>query len=561
MTLFLEISIALVLAAFCGTVFYFFKQPTVVGFIVAGLIIGYFGYLNDQANLDLVESLSSIGVALLLFIVGLEMRVSDLKRVGLSVIIAGLAQVFITFGVLYWLCGLLGLATTPSFYISLALSFSSTVIAVKILSEKRDLSSLYGRLALGILLVQDLISVLVLIFLSGLANGGENITLNVFYTLLKGSVFILLAVLASRILPKFMGLISKSPELLYLFSLAWAVGISALFVSPIIGLSAEVGGLLAGLALAGSAEHFQISARLKPLRDFFLIILFIGLGARMLSGGGSEIAVPVLLLSLSVLALKPLLVLLSLCALGYKPRTSLLAGLVTSQVSEFSFIVIFLAAELGHVASGDVSLVAMIGIITIFISSYLIIYSKHIYVFLRPALRLLKFRKLGLEEMAEETMLTDHTVLIGVHRMGESILKAISNSGEPFVAVDFDPEVVSRLRAAKLPVIYGDVSDPEIQDVLGLEKARTVISTIPDPEDNGAVLEFLKRRNPGAKTILTAPTPHVAKALYGLGTDYVIVPRLVGGAEVARMITNDPSLSGLPELRQRDLDIMPTDKD
>lgn len=553
MTLFFEVAIALVLAAACGTLFYFFRQPTVVGFIFAGIIIGLFGYSQSGHNLELIEGASSIGVALLLFIVGLEMQVKEIRRVGLNVVLAGSIQVILTFAAAYGICTLLGLASLPSLYLSIAMAFSSTVIVVKILSEKKDLNSLYGRLALGILLIQDLITVLLLIFLSGLVQSEGALALNLVLAFLKGGFSIALAIYASRFIPRFLDFIGKSPELLYLFSLAWAVGIAALFDSPWVGLSAEVGGLLAGLTLANSSEHFQISARLKPLRDFFLIILFIGLGARMLSGGGPELIGPAVLLSLIVLVFKPFIVTLILAVIGYKPRTSFLAGLLPAQISEFSFILMFLGAKLGHVGSGEVSLIAIVGIATIFISSYLIMYGRELYAFLRPFIDRLKFTKKMIEEAGEETMLENHIVLIGVHRMGESILKALSNSPEAFVALDFDPEVVAKLRTARLPVIYGDAADPEIQEMIGLGKAKILISTIPDAEDNAAILHYMKKYGSAAKVVMAAKTPHEAEYLYQIGADYVIIPQLVSGAEIARMIANDPDLSGLDNLRQRDM--------
>ncbi|HEY4497001.1 MAG TPA: cation:proton antiporter, partial [Candidatus Paceibacterota bacterium] len=280
MTLFGEITIALILASALGIFFYLLRQPTIIGFILAGIAISYFGYLSTEGRFEIINVLSSIGVALLLFIVGLEMSFKELKDVGKQSIIIAFAQAIITFSVGYFIATLLGFSVIVSIYIGIALTFSSTIILVKLISEKNELKSLYGRIALGSSLIQDLMAVIILILLAGLSDGVSALTSA--SAVIKGLFFVFLAILSSKILPRFLDFIGTSPELLYLFSLSWAIGWAAFLSSPIIGLSIEIGGFLAGLSLANSSEHFQIGARLKPLRDFFLIIFFIGLGAKML---------------------------------------------------------------------------------------------------------------------------------------------------------------------------------------------------------------------------------------------------------------------------------------
>jgi len=521
-----------------------------VGYIFAGVILGYLGYIQE-GQADLIESLSSIGVALLLFIVGLEIKLGDIREVGLPAIVTGIGQVVISFAGAFWLSTSLGYGNLASFYIATALSFASTAIVVKLLSEQKDLNSLYGRLALGFLFVQDMVVILVLIFLAGIHGGGGNVT-NFFTILLKGGIFIALTIALSRYVPKLLDLVSRAPDILYIFSLAWAVGISAFFASDFVGLSVEIGGFLAGVALANSSEHFQIAARLKPLRDFFIIIFFIGLGTKVLVGEAAFPILPVILFSAFVIIFNPLVVMTILSALGYKSRTSFLASLVTSQVSEFSFIVMVLGVGLGHVHNQEVSLVAVVGLITIFLSSYLIIYGKKIYARLERYLKLFEFRKNMVEETADNTELQNHIVLAGVHRMGQNILRALSNSTTDFVAVDFDPVRVKRLRRIHLPVFYGDITDPDIQELVALGEAKVFISTIPDYKDNLSILQFLKNGKANAKTIITAGDEREAEALYAAGADYVILPHYIGGLEIARLIENDANLASLHKLKEHD---------
>lgn len=549
--LFTEIVIAVISAAAIGILFHILRQPSIIGFIVAGLIISSLGYLA-QENIEVINNLASIGVALLLFIVGLEMNVKELRHIGRTAILVGLGQIIFTFALGFLICYALGFSYLVSFYISIALTFSSTIVVVKLLSEKKDLKSLYGRIVLGALLIQDLIAILILLFLTGL---GKEETLGVEFalTLLKGAAFVALLILASRYLPKLLELISRSRELLFLFSIAWALGMAALASSRFVGLSLEVGGFLAGLSLAGSAENFQISSRLRPLRDFFLILFFVGLGTTMLLGVNSEFISSAAILSLFVLIGNPLIILLIMAVMGYRARTSFLSGLTFAQISEFSFIIVVLGNRLGHLSVTEVSLVTLIGIITIFTSSYFIHYGDRIYEIMKPGVKFFQKKRGVVEEFGEATNLKNHLVLVGVHRMGQTILRALSNSTRDFVALDFDPVIVKYLREHNLPVFYGDVTEEAVQESVGLDKAHVVISTVPDFKDNLVVLEVIRHHNPGAKIILTAESEKDARELYDEGADYVILPHFLGGRELVEIIDRDHTFASLNKLKARDL--------
>ena len=552
--LFTEIVIAIISAAAIGILFHILRQPSIIGFIVAGLIIGSLGYLA-QENIEVINNLASIGVALLLFIVGLEMNIKELRHIGRAAILVGLGQIIFTFTIGYFVCYALGFTNLTSFYISIAITFSSTIVVVKLLSEKKDLKSLYGRIVLGALLVQDLVAILVILFLTGF-SGKEAAGMGFVVTLLKGAVFVGLLILASKYLPKLLDLIGRSRELLFLFSIAWALGIAALAGSSVVGLSIEVGGFLAGLSLAGSAENFQISSRLRPLRDFFLILFFVGLGANMLLGITPELVTSAIALSFFVLIGNPIIILIVMSVMGYRARTAFLSGLAFAQVSEFSFVVIALGGRLGHLGAPEMSLVTLIGIITIFASSYFIYYGDRIYEFMKPGVKFLEKRKGLVEEFGELTNLKNHLVLVGVHRMGQAILRALSNSTRDFVAVDFDPVVVKNLREYNLPVFYGDITEEAIQESVGLDKAHVVISTAPDFRDNLAVLEIVRRSNPKTKVILTSESETDALELYRKGADYVILPHFLGGRELVEIVDKDHSFTNLEKLKRRDLELI-----
>ncbi len=549
--LFTDIVIAVIAAAAIGIFFHLLRQPSIIGFIAAGLAISSLGYIT-QENVEIISGLSSLGITLLLFIVGLEMNLKELKHIGRPAILAGLGQIVFTFSLGFAILYTLGFATIPSLYISIALTFSSTIVVVKLLSEKNDLRSLYGRIVLGVLLVQDVVAILLLLFLSGFA-GGEDLGRSFFLTLIKGSIFIALVMFSSRYLYKLLDLIGRSRELLFLFSIAWALGISALAGSEFVGLSMEVGGFLAGLALAGSAENFQISSRLRPLRDFFLILFFVGLGTSMMLGITSEAIFPTVILSLFVLVGNPLIILIIMGIMGYKARTSLLSGLAFAQISEFSFVIVVLGSRLGHLGSAEVSIVTLIGIMTILISSYFIYYGDKIYEVLKPALKFFEMKGGAVEEPVEETNLSNHLVLIGVHRMGQGILRTLAGSSRDFVAVDFDPVLVKRLREEGFPVFYGDITEEAIRDFVGLDKASVIISTAPDMRDNLSILSSARSRGVKAKVILTADSEREAEELYKEGADYVILPHFLGGKELVDILSKDHTFSSLKKLKERDI--------
>jgi len=554
MTLFFELTIAIIIAAGSGILFHILKQPAIIGFIVAGLVIGSLGYFAD--NYHIIDNLASIGVAFLLFIVGLELNIRELKHIGKAALLVGLGQIIFTFGIGLLIALGLGFNLTASFYISIALTFSSTIIVVKLLSEKKTLRSLYGRIVLGSLLVQDLVAILILLFLTEFAGKEGFMGIDFLFTLFKAAAFIFIILIGYKYLPKLLDLIGRSQELLFLFSVAWALGIAALASSRLVGLSIEVGGFLAGLALAGSSENFQIGSRLRPLRDFFIILFFVGLGANMLVGASLGALVPVIAFSLFVLIGNPLIILIIMGLIGYRSRTSFLSGLTFAQISEFSFIIAAVGYRLGHLGSPEVSLITLVGIVTIFISSYFISYGERIYELVQPGLRFFERKRGSVEEIGEETNLSDHIVLVGVHRMGYAILRSLSNSTNDFVAVDFDPTVVKYLREHKLPVFYGDINEETIQEQINLDKAKVIISTIPTLKDNLEILRFIRERNSKAKVIITAEAEREGLELYNEGADYVILPHFLGGRELVDIIETDRSFASLGKLKERDLEII-----
>ncbi len=550
--IFFEITIIISIAATLAIVFRYFKQPPILAYILTGLLVGPIAIVRLD-NPDVMHSLGQIGITLLLFTLGLELRLSEIRSVGKVALITGVGQILFTTGVGFLIVMGLGFSPLAAIYMAIALTFSSTIIIVKLLSDKKDLNSLYGKIAVGILLVQDFVAIVVIILLSGLQHGELSISILGFGALilkavtLFGGVFLL----SKTLLPKLIDKIARSYEILFLFSLAWAFGISALVSSPLIGFSIEIGGLLAGLALANTAENFQIAAKVKSLRDFFITIFFVTLGMSLSFGNFGMIWLPTIILVLYILIGNPIILMSILGFLGYRKRTSFMVGLTVAQISEFSMILIFMGNKLNHVPDAAVSIITVAGTITFAVSTYMIMNSNLIYKKLSTYLSIFE-RKRTHEQVIETADLSNHTILIGANRMGESILDALVKNNHELIVVDFNPDVVAYLAKKKVRCLYGDIADLEIQKKLNIDNARLIVSTVPDIEDNLLLIKNLRGVNKKALVVVTALEKGEARILYKNGADYVVLPHLVGGRHLAHILVDKKHLEIIEEYKAKD---------
>lgn len=558
---FLEITVIICLAALVSLVFRLLKQPEILAYILTGIIIGPLG-LFHPSDPEFLRTMGEVGITLLLFMIGLEIRVTDLSAIGKIAFIAGGAQILFSFAVGYILALIFGFPMIASLYISLAFTFSSTVTIVKILSDKKELHSLYGKISIGILLMQDFFAILFLIFLSGFNTETGSAGPLAQFGLAVGKSIVLFGIiiyLSREIFPRIVEKIAKSSETLFLVSLAWVFGLAALVSSPYIGFSIEIGGLLAGLALANSVANYQIIAKAKILRDFFIIIFFVMLGIQMSFGNIAAIILPAIAMSLFVLVGKPFIVMWIIGWMGYRKRTSFLTGLTLSQISEFSLILVFLGSKLGHISNNTVSLITLVGIITFVLSSYMVINSKKLYAIFGESLNFLEGKQVKKDEMEMGgdglEKLKGHVILVGGDQMGQSILEVLEDMDMDVVVIDFDPGVVKKLENKKIYRLFGDISDIEIQKRAQLQHAKLVISTIPDLEDNLILLKELQYENRKAKIVALAMDSHDAKVLYKAGADYVVLPYLAGGRQIAKLLTED-TLEKIENLKTKDAEYL-----
>ncbi len=529
--IFLEITLALALASFLGALASFFKQPLVFGYILAGLIIGpVFSTFSSQ---EIFASFAQVGIALLLFLVGLELKFRELAGFSKKIPLITFIQVLLTFAVVFAVAKYLNLSQTNALLLALVSVFSSTALVVKLLSDKRDLDSLYGQITVGILILQDLIAIAVLIVLSQLGNFTP--TFIVSSIILKGLTLIILVILLKEfLLASIFDKLAKNLEVLFLGALAYAFMMAAL--ANFLDFSPSAGAFLAGLSLANTREEYQIASRIRPLRDFFLVIFFVFLGTQISLSNLKVIFSQALVISLAIILVKLISVTLSMLYLGFRKRTALFTGISLAQISEFSLVLILVLAAFQLVERETVSLVTLVSLITFAVSSYLVIFDRKIINYSNSLLSLFERRNPDEKIRKEEGELKDHVVLIGCGRLGSNLLGLFKRKKVPTLVVDFNPLVVNRLDSEGINTLFGDISDPEIVDQARLKEAKLIVSTVFDKEDNLQVLNELKKRGSALTKIVTSPTEEGALELYEKGADYCIIPRILGGEKTVELL-------------------------
>jgi len=534
---FTELAALLVVAAVIGLLGLLLRQPMVVSFIAAGIVAGP-SVLDLVQSTHSVELLAELGIAVLLFLVGLKLDLKLIRTLGPVALATGLGQVLFTSLIGFGIGLAMGMTPVSALYVAVALTFSSTIIIVKLLSDKREVDSLHGRIAIGFLIVQDLAVVVAMIVLSALGVGdGSSSEDSGWWRVLKILLHSLWMLVAIGLFIRFVAdsltrRVARSPELLVTFALAWAALLAAL--GDHLGFSKELGGLLAGIALASTPYREAIVARLASLRDFLLLFFFIALGLQLdLSLLGAQLG-PALVFSLFVLIGNPLIVMAIMGYMGYRKRTGMLAGLTVAQISEFSLIFVAMGISLGHVGNDTLGLVTLVGLVTIALSVYMITYSQRLYLWLEPVLGIFERRIPHREEALEPSDLIHHThdvVLFGLGRYGMAILQQLREQGMRVLAVDFDPEVVRAGQADGLDVIYGDAADHEFVASLPLSGVGWVVASLPahrvgltheDPAR--ALMEALRQAHFSGKRVLTTHQPVEVDTLLAQGADLVLCP-------------------------------------
>jgi len=511
------------------------RQPLLIMFLAAGILVGpsALGLIESHGQIEL---LADIGIALLLFIVGLRLDLHLIRTMGAVALATGLGQIVFTSAIGFAIALALGMDMVGAAYVAVALTFSSTIIIVKLLSDKKEIDALHGQIALGFLIVQDIAAIIALVVLTtwgAPSVSDEPLLQSSLIMLAKGlGMLAVVALLMRYALPGLVHRLASSQEMLTLFAIAWAVMLAA--SSDYLGFSKEVGAFLPGIALASTGYREAIGARLTTLRDFLLMFFFIDLGARLDWSLVGEQLGSALIFSVFVLIGNPLIVLAIMGAMGYRRRTGFLAGLTVAQISEFSLIVAAMGLGLGHISPETMGLITLVGVVTIFVSTYMILYSGPLYEWLSSPLKIFERHNPYRESAGDRLQASPQVdvILVGLGNYGSGVAASLLHQRKTVVGVDFDPSALQRWRARGLSVVYGDMADAEIHEQLPLDKARWVVSTVRSPPFSRALAEHLRHSGYGGSLALTAINEEEAAEYENLGAQLVLRP-LADAAEQA----------------------------
>lgn len=529
------------------------KLPLILAYLLTGILLSFM-HVGEGPIHNFLEIISTLGVAFLLFMIGIELKISEIRTVGIASVIIGLGQILVMAPVFYIVAGMLGFSSIESVVLAITLTFSSTIIVVKLLSVLGDTNSLYGRISLSVLLVQDLVAVLakviLVIFIADAAIPSSALGTLAVSTFIKFGVLIGVAyifVFAGKYIFGYLAKIShqqESTELFLLGTISWVLAFT--YVAEQFGLSLEIGAFLAGISLSGTGFSYEIAAKIRPLRDFFITLFFILLGSQVSFPAIADNLTEIGVFSLLVIIATPLSIQIIMRLLGYGQRTNILTGLALGQVGEFSMIVAAGAYASGLVGEDIISLVTIVAVITITVSSYLIMHGEAVYARIKRPLGFLtrprRHRERRREALQKEW--EGHVILIGVGRIGEYIQKVVEEYNLPLLIIDYDPFLVNRLsertnslwhklmrkgkdtkdpqKKQKTLVIYGDIGDTNLFDEVYLDKAKLVISTIGHFEDNVVLVEEIHRRSASLPVWVLADSAQEVETLEKMGVDTVI---------------------------------------
>ncbi len=530
-SVFLELSIIIALATIIAIVVRLLKQPLIIAYIITGIIASpyLFGVMQSDGTVALF---SQIGIVFLLFVVGLNLRPNIIRDVGKISLLLGLGQVLLTFFFGFLLSRFLHFSFIESLYLSFALTFSSTIIVMKLLSDKRDLDTLYGKISAGVLIIQDIFVIFILLFIASFSHKQD------FFTMIVGSLangLMLLGVFFFLIylMPRIGSFFARSQEFLFLFSLSVLLGFASL--AYYFEFSIEIGALIAGVALSMTPYSYEISSKMKPLRDFFMILFFVSLGSQMTFGNITAYIVPIILLSLFVLLVKPLIIMAIMALFGYPKRVNFFTGFTLAQISEFSLVLIALGIKNNQLSQDVLSLITAVGLITIAGSSYFIHYSSALYTSFNNRLNLFERKRLRYFDLDKKKKYD--ILLFGYNRIGFDLVESFKKLKKKFFIVDYNPEIVNKLTKQRVPCLYGDADDNELLDELNLGTFKMIVSTVPDFETNILLIEKIRVLNKKSIVMVVSHDIQEAKELYVQGATYVIMSHFLGGSYTSLLIS------------------------
>lgn len=554
-----NIAVAITAAAGMGLLMKLLRQPVIFGQLLAGVIIGPigFGLITDHTQ---IVTIAEIGLILLLFMIGLEIDLHKMLSAGKMVLLPGLLQFPICAGLAYAGFGLLegaGLSLGGGYarlYFSIAVALSSTMIVVKLLYDKFELDTLPGRITVGILVFQDIWAIIVLAIQPNLADPR---LAGILKTFLSGALLVAAALAVSKyVLPRIFRLVAKVPELLLVLSLGWCFLVALVAAHPGVGLSMEMGALIAGVSLATFPYNLDVIAKVVSIRDFFITLFFVALGMQIpLPDKGVLLAAAAVAAAALLVRVPGIFGILYTLKAGH--RVSILTTLNLSQVSEFSLVILTLGAGFGHIAGGTVTTAIWVFSLLAVLSTYLINYSHPLQATGSRLLSAAGLKDIGKNKEAALHGKAKPVALLGFYRTASALVAELATHSPETLAhvkvVDFNPLVKKKLDAMGVSCVYGDISHPDTLKHAHLDDTRVFICTLPDHilkgSSNLRLLKSLRTMFPGAAFVMTAENPGPAAELYAEGADYVLQPSMLAGEKAAAMIHQalDGSLAPLRE--------------
>lgn len=565
-----NIGLVFIVATLAAFVAKLFRQPLILAYLIAGVVIGPeigFAWIEDK---EIIELISEIGLILLLFIIGLEIDLKKLISAGRTLLVLGVSQ--------FLLCTALGVALAlvmgyrlrggnfDWLYLAVALALSSTLIVVKLLYDKFELTTLPGRITLGVLVFQDIWAI---VFLALQPNLHDPRIATLLASFVKGAALVFVALAVSRyLLPRLFSFVAKVPELLLIAALAWCFFVGG--AADWLGLSREMGALVAGVSISTFPYNMDVIAKVNNIRDFFVTLFFVALGMKIPEPSLAIVSAAALM-SLFVLGSRLLAVFPVLYLLGNGLRASLIPSINLAQMSEFSLVIAALGLSLNHVSAELVGTLTFVFAITSVLSTYLIAYNHEIQRQLARPLAKLGFAG-GFRDDADtaESEPENPIVFLGCFREASSILHELEfqcedgagkRAVEDVLVIDFNPLVLQELQRRGIRCLYGDIANMDTLHHAHIENARVVACTISDAILRGTtnlrLLRQARRLSPQAQVIVAADRIASAIELYEEGADFVYIARLHSATETAGLIVRaagDPDV--LPARRDEDLRVL-----
>jgi Kef-type K+ transport system membrane component KefB len=517
------------------------RMPTIVGYILAGVVLGpLLKLIEIDDSLDLI---SELGIALLLFLVGLELsfeKIKDLGRVGL---ILGGCQVLLTAIGGTLVAYSIGFGLIEAIFLGGTVTFSSTVVVIKLLDQKGVMNRLYARISVALFLAQDIVVIGALTVLTGF-GGSEPLTpmeMAINFSQAFGGMALLLtlALIAARyLLPKPFAWAARSPDTVFIWALCWCFLV--VMLAHQFHLSVEIGAFLAGIAIAQLPIHEDLHRRLHPLMAFFIAVFLVTLGIKMDLSSFSRVWPAALGLSAFVLLIKPLIVFNILARIRFSEYTAFQTAVATGQVSEFAFILLALGATTGLIGADIVALGGLVGIITIALSSYLIIHSEALYrLFARTGV-LRIFRAKQEDDVEALRHRKAHSIVVGMNALGREIVQQLTQRGERVLAIDTDPNKLEGLGTAD--ILIGNVEYQSVVEEIGLREAKIVVSAL-QIEDTNHMLAY-RCRSAGVPCAIHAFDMSVVDDLLDLNTTYLMMPAADGVVQQRKLMQQEGVFEG-----------------